>query len=256
MFEGQSISAIKQKILQMNEEEKNLELEQILLMDDRLGVQKIGISLRKNRLKAEEEKQRILQMKAKEQDWNSKGILLVGGVDEAGRGPLAGPVVAACVIMKSDSLILGMNDSKKIKETVREELYEKVIQDSISFGIGIASSEEIDRYNILQATFLAMKRAMQEMKQVPDLVLVDGNQEISNCSIRQETVIHGDSICYSIACASILAKMYRDRIMRDYDRIYPEFDFLSNKGYGTSHHYDALRTYGVTPIHRKSFLKS
>lgn len=255
MFRGESISVIKKKLQLLDSKEELLIAEEELKRDGRIGVQKLGFSLQRKREKEEEEIRRILYMKQKEGQLASQGRMYVGGVDEAGRGPLAGPVVAACVIMKKDSIISGVNDSKKIKEDVREALFDKVIADSISFGIGIATNEEIDELNILQATFLAMKRAMQEMVHKPDFVLVDGNQEIRDLPYEQEAVVQGDSNCYSIACASILAKVYRDRLMRKYDEYYPEFDFGRNKGYGTAVHYAALEKFGITSIHRRSFLK-
>lgn len=255
MFQGESISVIKKKLELLQTREERLFAEEELKRDNRVGVRKLGLSLEKKRLREEKEVRRILHMKQRENQLASQGKIYVGGIDEAGRGPLAGPVVAACIIMNRESLILEVNDSKKIKEDVRENLFDKVIADSISFGIGIATNEEIDRVNILQATFLAMKRAVQEMAQKPEFVLVDGNQEIREFPYEQETVVQGDSNCYSIACASILAKVYRDRLMRKYDVLYPEFEFGKNKGYGTAAHYEALRKWGITPIHRRSFLK-
>ncbi len=250
-----SIAELK-KQLELCLPEELLQWEEVLKKDERIGVQKIGFSLEKKRMRAEKERQRILQMKEQENSLRQKGYLYVGGVDEAGRGPLAGPVVAACVVMKENSLLTGINDSKKIREEVREALYDKILEESISFGIGLASNEEIDRYNILQATFLAMKRAIMQMKDKPDYLLIDGNQTLPEITTVQESVVHGDGICYSIACASILAKVYRDRIMREYNKIYPEFEFVRNKGYATDGHYEALRRWGVTPIHRRSFLSS
>ncbi|MDO4793627.1 MAG: ribonuclease HII [Filifactor alocis] len=254
MFSGQSIDVIKKQLKLLSQEELRI-AEDALKSDARIGVRKLGSSLERQRLKREEGLKRILGMKRREEELKAQGHLFVAGIDEAGRGPLAGPVVAACVVMREDSLIIEVDDSKKIKEDVRENLFDRVIADSISFGIGVAGNEEIDEINILQATFLAMKRAMQYLDPPADYLLIDGNQTLPEMTIRQEAIVQGDSSCYSIACASILAKVYRDRLMREYDRIYPEFQFAKNKGYGTAEHYEALKKWGFTPIHRRTFLR-
>lgn len=253
MFSGQSIDGIKKKLKLLTQDELRV-AEDILKSDVRIGVRKLGSSLERQRLKREEAEERILRMKRKEEGLKAQGHLFVAGIDEAGRGPLAGPVVAACVVMKEGSLIVEVDDSKKIKEELREKLFDRVIADSISFGIGVATNEEIDRINILQATFLAMRRAMQYLNPSADYILIDGNQLLPETQKQQEAVIRGDSSCYCIACASILAKVYRDRLMREYDKIYPEFQFSKNKGYGTAEHYEALKKWGITPVHRRSFL--
>lgn len=253
MFSGQSIDVIRKRLKLLSQEELRV-AEDILKSDKRIGVQKLGSSLERQRLKREESVKRILRMREKEEELKSRGHLFVAGVDEAGRGPLAGPVVAACIVMKEDSCIFEVDDSKKIKEDVREKLFDRVIADSISFGIGLSTNEEIDEINILQATFLAMKRAIRYLKPSAEYLLIDGNQTVPELTIQQEAVVQGDSSCYSIACASILAKVYRDRLMREYDRLYPEFQFAKNKGYGTAEHYEALKKWGITPIHRRSFL--
>ena len=173
------------------------------------------------------------------------------GIDEAGRGPLAGPVAAACVVMPKEPLLLYVDDSKKVTEKRREMLYDKIMETAVYARVVLASPEEIDRYNILNAT----KRAMEEAaKDAPcDLFLVDA---INKLDVPGEVrgIIHGDAVCYSIAAASILAKVTRDRLMRQYDEQYPEFGFAKNKGYGTAEHIAALRKYGPTPIHRRSFI--
>lgn len=179
---------------------------------------------------------------------------VVCGVDEAGRGPWIGRVYAAAVIFDDKAFIEGLNDSKKLSEKKREELFEEITKKAVSCSVGYAEVEEIERLNILQATFLAMERAVKGLSVKPGLALVDGNRTPSlPCSV--ETVVKGDSVSASIAAASILAKVSRDRYMKEIDKKYPEFSFASNNGYGTQAHIDALREYGVTPIHRKSFLK-
>ena len=175
----------------------------------------------------------------------------IAGIDEVGRGPLAGPVVTACVSIPKDKLILGVDDSKKLSEKRREALYDQILETAIYARVILASPEEIDRVNILQATKNAMAIAA---KDAPcDLFLVDA---INKLDVPGEVrgIIHGDAVCYSIAAASILAKVTRDRLMRQYDEQYPEFGFAKNKGYGTAEHIAALRKYGPTPIHRRSFI--
>ncbi len=175
------------------------------------------------------------------------------GIDEAGRGPLAGPVVAAAVIMPLDGpLILRVNDSKKVPETVREQLYDKILEHALSVGVGIVSAERIDEINILQATYEAMRQAVARLNPVPELLINDA-VTIPGLAMRQLAVIKGDAKCYSIAAASIIAKVTRDRIMRDYEELYPGYDFARNKGYGSAEHIQAIREKGLSPIHRKSF---
>lgn len=179
---------------------------------------------------------------------------IICGIDEAGRGPWIGRVYAAAVIFDNKAFIEGIDDSKKLSEAKREELFEEITKKAVSYSVGYAEVEEIERLNILEATFLAMERAVKGLSVTPDLVLIDGNRE-PKLSYRIETIVKGDSVSASIAAASILAKVSRDRYMKEIDKRYPEFNFSSNKGYGTKAHIDALKEYGVTPIHRKSFLK-
>ena len=180
---------------------------------------------------------------------------MVCGIDEAGRGPLAGPVCAAAVILSLDCKIDGLDDSKKLSELKREELFDVVIDKAISYGIGWASEREIDEHNILQATFLAMRRALEAIQVTADYALVDGNR-MPLLSIPGETIVKGDSKCACIAAASILAKVSRDRLLRELDKQYPEYGFAKHKGYGTKAHYEAIKKYGILPVHRKSFLKN
>ena len=182
------------------------------------------------------------------------GIKLICGVDEAGRGPLAGPVCAAAVILPPGLEIPGLNDSKKLTDKKRRELYDIMIEQAVSYGIAFASEQEIDEINILQATFLAMERAMQKLSPQPELALIDGNRT-KDFGLPVRTIVKGDSLSASIAAASILAKVTRDRLMEEYDAQYPQYGFAVHKGYGTKRHYEVLREFGPSPIHRKTFLK-
>lgn len=183
-----------------------------------------------------------------------KGFKTVCGIDEAGRGPLAGPVYAAAVILPIDLEIDGLNDSKKLTEKKREALFDVVCEKAISYSIGIATEKEIDEINILNATFLAMRRAVDGLSVKPDYALIDGNQH-PGLSIQDETVVKGDGKSMSIAAASILAKVSRDRFMLEIAEKYPEYCFEKHKGYGTKLHYEMIEKYGVSPVHRRSFLK-
>ena len=188
-------------------------------------------------------------------EFRLQGATMLCGVDEAGRGPLAGPVCAAAVILPPDVIIEGLNDSKKLSEKKRDALYEPIMEQAISYGIAFATVEEIEQYNILQATYLAMRRAVDQLSIKPDLVLVDGNR-LPPLDVAGKTVIKGDSLSASIAAASILAKVTRDRLMLELDEQYPMYGFAKHKGYGTAAHYEALRAYGISPVHRPSFLKN
>lgn len=189
-----------------------------------------------------------------EQSFFQKGIELICGVDEAGRGPLAGPVCAAAVILPAGIDIPGLNDSKKLSDKRRRELYPIIKENAIAYGIAFADHNEIDEINILQATYLAMERAIAMLEVKPQLALVDGNRA-KDFGIPVETIVHGDSLSASIAAASVLAKVTRDDYMLDMAKIYPEYGFDIHKGYGTKAHYAALTEYGACPIHRMSFLK-
>jgi ribonuclease HII len=181
-----------------------------------------------------------------------QGVGSIAGVDEAGRGPLAGPVVAASVIFPRDVLIEGVNDSKKISEKQREKLYDVIRAQALAVGVGIVGHEVIDRINILQATILAMHKAIEEMKGKPDFVIVDGNS-FRHETLRFQNVIGGDAKSFTIAAASIIAKVTRDRMMREFDHQYPNYGFAQHKGYGTQRHLDAIREFGLCEIHRKTF---
>lgn len=183
-----------------------------------------------------------------------QGFKIICGVDEAGRGPLAGPVYAAAVILPTGLQIPGLNDSKKLSEKKREELFDIITQKAISYSIGIATEREIDEINILNATFLAMKRAVDGLEICPDYAIIDGNRE-PHTGIFEETVVKGDGKVMSVAAASILAKVSRDRFMLEMAEKYPQYQFEKHKGYGTKLHYEMISQYGVSPIHRRSFLK-
>ena len=189
-----------------------------------------------------------------ERDRFAQGCECICGVDEAGRGPLAGPVCAAAVILPKGLEIPGLNDSKKLTDKKRRELYDIIIEQAEAYGIAMATEQEIDEINILQATFLAMERAVVQLSVQPSLALVDGNRE-PNLPMEVKTVIKGDSRSANIAAASILAKVTRDRLMEELDEQYPAYGFAVHKGYGTKRHYEALREHGPCPVHRMTFLK-
>ena len=184
----------------------------------------------------------------------SETVQLICGVDEAGRGPLAGPVCAAAVILPRDLQIPGLTDSKKLTDKKRRELFPVIQEQAVAYGIGLASEQEIDEINILQATFLAMRRALDQLSVRPDLALIDGNRE-TDFGLPVKTVVKGDSLSANIAAASILAKVTRDNIMIQMSEQYPEYGFEIHKGYGTKAHYAALMEHGASPVHRRSFLK-
>lgn len=184
------------------------------------------------------------------------GYKLVCGVDEAGRGPLAGPVCAAAVILPFDCEIEGLNDSKKISEKKREALYDVIIEKAIAFSVAYGTLQEIEEYNILEATYIAMNRAVDGLEIKPDYALIDGNRIPKGIKIPCQTIVKGDSKSCSISAASILAKVTRDRLMLEYDKKYPQYLFAKHKGYGTKAHYDAIKQHGVCEIHRLSFLKN
>lgn len=189
-----------------------------------------------------------------EDSFYSEGIKLICGVDEAGRGPLAGPVCAAAVILPEHLEMPGLTDSKKLTDKKRRELFPVIQEQAIAYGIGFATEQEIDEINILQATFLAMQRALDQLTVRPDLALIDGNRE-KDFGLPVKTVVKGDSLSANIAAASVLAKVTRDNLMVELSEKYPEYGFEIHKGYGTKAHYEALREFGASPIHRMTFLK-
>lgn len=190
-----------------------------------------------------------------ERELLEKGYKYVCGVDEVGRGPLAGPVVCAAVIMPLDDVIEGVDDSKKLTAKKREKLSQEILQKAVACHISLVEPQIIDEINILEATKLCMKNAVEGLSLAPDFVITDGNMTL-DISAPQMSIVKGDAKSYTIGCASIVAKVYRDKLMDELAEIYPEYDFLSNKGYGTKKHIDAIRAHGITPIHRKSFTKN
>ncbi len=205
----------------------------------------------------EKELERLTNLKEIENRIHSEEKLkYICGIDEAGRGPLAGPVVVASVIMPVDSMIEGVNDSKKVSEKKREKLFDEIKNEAISYGIGIAWQEEIDDINILEATRKCVTRSLEELEIKPEVILVDALNKLDTLGIPYRSVIKGDAKIYSIAAASIIAKVTRDRIMREMDEVYPQYGFAQHKGYGTAKHMQAIRENGLCPIHRRSFTKN
>lgn len=247
-----SIQEIKEELKTAGQTEL-LKLIDFYAQDKRKGVQTAVAQARKQMEALEKEKQRIEAMKSFEHQYEHLGY--VCGIDEVGRGPFAGPVVAGAVILPKDCDILYINDSKKLSEKKREELYEEIMEKAVAVQVGYASPARIDEINILQATYEAMREAISKLPVTPQILLNDA-VTIPGITIPQVPIIKGDAKSVSIAAASIIAKVTRDRLMREYDKIMPEYGFASNKGYGSREHIEALRTYGATPIHRKSFIKN
>jgi len=203
----------------------------------------------------EKEIQRLHMMTEYERQCHGEGYKYIAGVDEVGRGPLAGPVVAAAVILGEGVVIPGVNDSKKLSEAKREFLYEEIKSKALAIGIGMAEVELIDEINILNATYIAMKKALDSLCVKPDYILLDA-VTLKDIDIPQKGIVKGDSLSLSIAAASIIAKVERDRLISSYDSMYPEYKFSKHKGYGTKEHMDCIRRLGLLPIHRRSFTKN
>lgn len=250
-----SVQEIKKQFEEAGEvcEKKPERLEELIARygaDERAGVRSLAEQARKKLEVLEKERQRMWEMKRFEWEYGTEGFIC--GIDEAGRGPLAGPVVAGAVILPEDE-ILYLNDSKKLSAKKREELYEVIMQKAIAVGVGYASPERIDEINILQATYEAMRDAISQLSVRPAVLLNDA-VTIPGVSIRQVPIIKGDAKSASIAAASIVAKVTRDRLMEKYDSVFPGYGFAANKGYGAASHIEALKKYGPCPIHRKSFI--
>lgn len=207
---------------------------------------------RRQEEKLKKELERLEAMCVYEKEYAAWGAIC--GIDEAGRGPLAGPVVAGAVILPKDEKILYVNDSKKLSEKKREMLYDEIMDRALAVGVGIVGPERIDEINILQATYEAMRMAVAQLKVQPDILLNDA-VTIPDLKVHQVPIVKGDAKSVSIAAASIIAKVTRDRLMREYGQVFPEYEFASNKGYGTKSHIEALKTYGPTPIHRRTFIQ-
>ena len=221
--------------------------------DPRAGVQKL-VEKHERRIEAyQAELERLDRMMTYERKYADYGIIC--GIDEAGRGPLAGPVCAAAVILPKDHPILYVNDSKQLSAKKREELYDVIVREAVSYGVSLIGEKAIDRINILQADYEAMRQAVSKLSAEPGLCLNDA-VHIPDLPIRQVSIVHGDARSLSIAAASIIAKVTRDRIMERYDQLYPEYGFAKHKGYGTAGHIQAIRDYGPCPIHRMSFIHS
>ena len=223
--------------------------------DERAGVRRLAAQAEGRIVKLRAERERLEQMRSFERDCREKGYRLICGIDEAGRGPLAGPVVAGAVILPEDCEILGLNDSKKLTPKRREVLYEEVTQKAVAWGAGVVGSRRIDEINILQADYEAMCEALGQLSVMPQILLNDA-VTIPQVRIPQIPIVHGDAKSVSIAAASIIAKVTRDRMMDEYDALFPEYGFAAHKGYGTEAHYAAIKKYGPCSIHRMSFLKN
>lgn len=224
---------------------------EIYRADERKGVQKLVEQGHKRIAALEKEKERLKQMREFEREYEHLGYIC--GIDEVGRGPFAGPVVAGAVILPPDCEILYVNDSKQLSEKMREQIYDEIMEKAVSVAVGYASPQRIDEINILQATYEAMREAVSKLAVTPQILLNDA-VTIPQITIPQVPIIKGDAKSISIAAASIVAKVTRDRLMREYDKIMPEYGFASNKGYGSKEHIEAIKKYGPTPIHRRSFI--
>lgn len=245
-----NVSTIKSE-LQTADEQTLSALLSLYKSDERVSVQNLIKKYERQQERLQAEKQRIEAMKSYEYKYSRYNAIC--GIDEAGRGPFAGPVVAGAVILPKDCDILYINDSKKLSEKKREELYDLIMESAIAVGVGIVGPQVIDEINILQATYQAMRQAIQNLSVSPDILLNDA-VTIPGIELPQVPIIKGDAKSISIAAASIIAKVTRDRLMEEYHKIMPEYGFASNKGYGSKEHRDAIVRYGLTPIHRKTFI--
>ena len=248
----EKISAVKKRFEDADENTVK-ELIAEYAASDKAGIIKLVEKYRKQLDMLQAERERVENMLAFEKEYSMYSNIC--GIDEAGRGPLAGPVVAAAVILPKDARLLYVNDSKKLSEKKREELYDVIMREAVSVGVGIASPERIDEINILQADYEAMRDAVSQLTPQPDLLLNDA-VIIPQLTMKQISIIKGDAKSLSIASASIIAKVTRDRLMYEYDKMYPEYGFASNKGYGSKTHIAAIKEHGACPIHRKTFIKN
>ncbi len=252
-----SIKSVKEINSEYKKAEEGLDIKaleefiELNLNDERNGVQKLNKRAFKKINDYYKEIERVESLK--KFDYSFGDYKRVCGIDEVGRGPIAGPVVTCAVIMRADSKLMYVNDSKKLSAKKREELYDKIIEEAITYSIALVEPDEIDEINILRATIKSMKKSIIGLKIKPDLILVDA-VKLDDIDIEKRAIIKGDEKSYATACASILAKVYRDRLMAEYDKIYPGYDFYKHKGYGTKEHFESVEKYGVSPIHRLSFI--
>ena len=249
---SQSILQIKQMLEATNISDMPKIIEEFS-KDERKGVINLLKSARKKIENHYVEQNRLWELSSFERECYEKGYFLVGGIDEVGRGPLAGPVVTAVVILKEGCVIEGINDSKQLSESKREALYKIITEEAIDYSVGVVSPQEIDEINILQATYKAMQKAVEGLKVKPDFLLVDA-VTIPKIHIPQKQIIKGDARSISISAASIVAKVTRDRMMAEYGKIYTGYNFERNKGYGSSQHIEGIKRLGLSPIHRRSFV--
>ncbi len=247
-----SITQIKQQLARTQGNARE-ELLQLYQADERAGVQSLIAQYRRMEEKERKELLRLEKMKEFEKKYQAMNYSCICGIDEAGRGPLAGPVAAGAVILPPDCQILHLNDSKKLSPGRRQMLYEEIIEKAVAYGVGMVPPERIDEINILQATYEAMRLAVEKLDVAPDMLLVDAIT-VPSLNIKQVGIVKGDAKSVSIAAASILAKVTRDQIMLEYDMEYPEYGFANHSGYGTAAHIAALKKYGPCPIHRKTFI--
>lgn len=248
-----TVKQIKAKVKQMSLKEK---VEQIVKLenDSRKSVQRIANKIKREKEKVDQEVKRVQAMRSFDNN-RASGYKFIAGLDEVGRGPLAGPVVSAAVILDQETIIMGVKDSKKLSLEKREFLFDKIMEEALAVGIGIVPPEVIDEINILEATKLAMKKAVDALEIKPQKLLIDA-LTIDDIAIEQEGIIKGDNQSLSIAASSIIAKVTRDNIMYDYHDQYPAYGFQTNVGYGTQEHRTALKNQGATPIHRKTFIQN
>lgn len=250
---GLSLAEIERRL--KSAPEINPELLEALRRDRRAGARELFRRIAGRMEQEAAEMARVRAMYRREEALAERGVTPVAGLDEVGRGPIAGPVVAAAVILPPGTFIRGLNDSKKIPPARRLRVAEEIARTASDWSVALASVEEIERFNILGATFLAMRRAISLLHTKPAWLLVDGRMAVPGIPIRQSTVVHGDAECASIAAASILAKVWRDELMTRCHRCFPEYGFAEHKGYGTARHYECLQRFGPTPIHRRWGLK-
>ena len=224
-------------------------------MTEEQKLEKQSLKEEKAKQKAEKEMARLLELSKYEREYNEKGFELIGGIDEAGRGPLFGPVVAACVVLPKGCLIEGVNDSKKLSEKKREQLFDEIKEKAVAWGVGIVDNNTIDEINILEATRKAMHEAVCNLQVKPNYIFIDAEKHVDTCGIPYLPIIKGDALSINISCASIIAKVTRDRMIDELAKEFPQYGLEKHKGYGTKEHIEAIKKYGVTPLHRKSFCK-